>query len=509
MDMVVDKIKQWKELICTCYSINFLGCLYSCPIYLIFFIYSVGDSMLDAVLRPNISQLVCFNMFPDRLDTCRNMENRPDLEDDIQKQATLYIIYHKCLSNLPVLVLGLFCGAWSDIYGRKLPMVLPSIGTTFAILLFMSANVHRRSSLAFFLSGSLIQGCFGKVSLFIVAVNSYAADVTNTSSRTNQLGLLASMQFFGLFMGSLIAGLLLDNTDVLTTYCTASFMHALVVVLALWIVKETVAVNEGTEVFPCRTLFRQANLKESLMVLVKKREFNLRRSLCGLIFIMLLNQTCQSGLTDVTLLYTELPLLSWPTTWFGYLTAVSYAAMGIILLIILPILSNVLKLSDPIISMLGLGFESVRFIILTWSTHSWMIWMSVGFGSLGELINSPARSLLSKLVHEDEVGKIFAVLASGETLAKFPGLILTTLYGTTLDIFPRIPFLVASVLYLIMSFLMLNVHMSTREYVGRDDNSDNGFESRSQSDEYIQLNNEHDLKDNIVNAFNTSKQLHK
>lgn len=449
--------------------------------------------MLDAVLRPNIPQIVCFNMFPERLEMCRSLETTPDLEDDVQKQATNYIIYHKCLSNFPALILGLFCGAWSDKYGRKLPMVLPSIGTTFAVLLYMSANVSPQSSVAFFLSGSLVHGCFGKTSMISMAVHSYTVDITNPRSRTNKLGLLAAMQFFGMFIGSLVAGLLLDNTDVLTTYCTASFMNALVVVLALRIVKETVAANEGTEVFPCRTFFRAENLKDSLMVLIKKREFNLRRSVCALLFILLLHQTCRTGLTDVTLLYTELPPLSWPTSWFGYLAAADNAAMGIVLLIILPILSNVLKVPDSVISMLGLGCASIRFIILTWSKHTWMVWVAVSVGSFGGLINSPARSLLSKLVHEDEVGKIFSVLGSGETIAKFLALIFTALYGTTLDIFPGMTFLIASALYTIMSFLLLFVHIDTREYLGRDDDSENGFDSRSQSDEFIELNNKHDL----------------
>lgn len=494
MDTICAKIKQWKELISNRYSIKFWSCLYSCPIDLIFFLYNVGDSMLDAVLRPNIPQIVCFNMFPDRLAMCRNLEDTPDLEDDVQKQATNYIIYHKCLSNFPALILGLFCGAWSDKYGRKLPMVLPSIGTTFAILLYMSANISPKSSVAFFLSGSLIHGCFGKTSMISMAVHSYTVDITNANSRTNKLGLLAAMQFFGMFMGSLIAGLLLDNTDILTTYCTASSMHALVVVLALCIVKETVAANEGTEIFPCRTIFRPENFKDSLMVLIKKREFNLRRSVGALLFILLLHQTCRTGLTDVTLLYTELPPLSWPTSWFGYLAAADNAAMGIVLLIILPVLSNVFKLSDSFISMLGLGCASLRFIILTWSKHTWMVWVAIGIGSLGGLINSPARSLLSKLVHEDEVGKIFSVLGSGETIAKFLALIFTALYGTTLDIFPGMSFLIASALYTIMSFLILFVHISTRDYLDRDSDSENGFDSRSQSDEFIELNHKQDFK---------------
>jgi PCFT/HCP family folate transporter-like MFS transporter 1/3 len=421
--------------------------------------------MLDAVLRPNIPQIVCFNMFPDRLDMCRQLENTPDLEDDVQKQATNYIIYHKCLSNFPALILGLFCGAWSDKYGRKLPMVLPSIGTTFAILLYMAANVSPQSSVTFFLSGSFIHGCFGKAPMVTMAVNSYIVDITIPSGRTNKLGLLAAMQFLGIFVGSLVGGLLLDYTDILTTYCTASVLNAIVVIVALLVIKETVAANEGMEVFSCKTTFRPENFKDSLMVLIKKREFNLRRSICALLFVVLLHQTCRTGLTDVTLLYTELPPLSWPTSWFGYLLAAANAATGILLLIVLPILSNLIKLPDSVISIIGLGCSSVRFIILTWSKHTWMVWVAIFIGSFGGLINSPARSLLSKLVHEDEVGKIFSVLGSGETIAKFLALIFTALYGTTLDIFPGLSFLIASALYTIMSFLILFIHMSTKDYL--------------------------------------------
>ena len=112
--------------------------------------------------------------------------------------------------------------------------------------------------------------------------------------------------------------------------------------------------------------------------------------------------------------------------------------------------------------------------------------MAVGIGSLGALINSPARSLLSKLVHEDEVGKLFSVLGSGETIAKFMALIFTALYGTTLDIFPGMSFLIASALYTIMSFLILFIHMSTKDYLERD-NSENGIGNGSLSDECIEM----------------------
>ena len=474
------------------FSVKLWNCLYGCPIDIVFFIYNIGDSMLDAVLRPNIPQIVCFNMFPETIDRCYNLENYPDIEDDVQKQATTYIVYYKVLSNLPALVLGLFCGAWSDKYGRKLPMVLPSIGTTFAILLYMSANISPESSTAFFLCGSLVQGCFGKTSMISMAVHSYTVDITDSERRTRKLGILAAMQFLGMFLGSLVSGLLLDNTNVLTTYCSASFMHAVVVVVALAAVWETVTAAEGTEVFPCRSIFRIENFKDSLLVLIKRREFNLRRCISALLFVLILHQTCRTGLTDVTLLYTELPPLSWPTSWFGYLAAADNAAMGVVLLIILPILSNVLKLSDSVISILGLACASLRFVILAWSKQTWMVWAAITIGSLGGLINSPVRSLLSKLVHEDEIGKIFAVLGSGETIAKFQALVFTALYGTTLDIFPGFSFMLASILYTIMAVTIGLVHISTKEYLSREPDDLVPLDTASQTDdEYIEMNSKH------------------
>jgi len=256
---------------------------------------------------------------------------------------------------------------------------------------------------------------------------------------------------------------------VLTTYCTASALNAIVVISALTIVKETVNANEGTEIFACRTLFRPENVKESLMVLIKKREFSFRRSICVVLFVLLLYQTCGTGMTDVILLYTALPPLSWPTSWFGYMSAADNAGMGIVLLIVLPFMSNVINLSDSVIIMIGLAGASIRCIVLTWSKHSWMVWTAISIGSLRGLSNSPARSLLSKLVHNDEEGKLFSVLGSGETIAKFVALIFTALYGITLDIFPGMSFLIASVLYTIMLFLILFIHMSTKDYLERED----------------------------------------
>ncbi|KAK3084045.1 hypothetical protein FSP39_007230 [Pinctada imbricata] len=439
-----------------------LGCFYDCSVDLIFLVYSIGDSLLDAILRPNVPQIVCFSMYPDQMSNCRHIEKHTEFQDEVQREATVYIILHKILTNAPALVLGMFCGAWSDKYGRKLPMAMPSFGTTFAVLFYMSANMFPEGSVTFFLVGSFLHGCFGKTAMINMAVNSYVVDITAVDKRTKKLGILAAMQFLGMFVGSLAGGFLIDSTSVLNSYVCVSAMSALVVILTLVTLRESVQINDDDVRFPCATFCKSKHLTDSLMVLAKKRPNKMRRCIFGLFVVLLLHQTCRTGLTDVTLLYTEKSPLSWPTSWFGYLSAVDNAAMGIVLLVLLPILSNIFKLCDATISILGLACACVRFAVMAWSDESWMVWLAVIIGSVGGIINSPVRSLLSKMVHEDEVGKMFSLLGSGETIAKFLAVLFTSLYGYTLDIFPGFSFILAAGLYTVMIIITLLVHVGSR-----------------------------------------------
>lgn len=442
------------------FSVASLGCFYDCEVDLVFLLYSVADSLLDAILRPNVPQMVCFSIHPDQIQNCRHMDLHASIQVQVQKESTTYLILHKLLTNTPALVLGMFCGAWSDKYGRKLPIALPSFGTTFAVLFYMAANMTYKGSLDFFLCGSFIHGCFGKTAMINMAVNSYIVDVTTVDRRTKKLGILAAMQFIGMFIGSLIGGLLIDLTSVLTSYCIVSAMSAVVVSLTLLSLRETLQVDNEENSSPFKSFFRGSNVQDSFKVLTRSRSGKLRSCILCLFVIVLLHQTCRTGLTDVTLLYTEKSPLSWPTSWFGYLSAADNAAMGIILLVLLPLLSSVAKLNDATISMIGLFCACVRFVIMTWSKKTWMVWLSMAIGSIAGVINSPIRSLLSKMVHEDEVGKMFSLLGSGETIAKFCAVFFPYLYGYTIDIFPGFPFIFAAILYILMMAIMVVVYVS-------------------------------------------------
>ncbi|KAK6189069.1 hypothetical protein SNE40_005114 [Patella caerulea] len=98
---------------------------------LIFFLYKAGESMLDATIRPYIIQAVCRDRYRANVTMCydASMQSQ-EQQEDIQSAASNYLIYYRILVNVPAILLGLVWGAWSDHHGRKLPMMIPSLGIT-------------------------------------------------------------------------------------------------------------------------------------------------------------------------------------------------------------------------------------------------------------------------------------------------------------------------------------------------------------------------------------------
>ena len=446
----------------------------TCPVMLaelVFFVYKTGESMLDATTRPYIIRVVCHNNFPTNKSVCQNLDAFPVLEDWIQGEAGSYLIYYRILVNFPAIFLGLFCGAWSDKYGRKIPMMLPSLGSVMSVLFYMMSLASEDNAITLILVGAFIQGAFGKSSVITMAVNSYASDITDKEDRTRKLGKLLAMNFFGLFAGALLAGLFQDMSDLPATFCTVVFLHALVVLITIMCMQETVPfLVERQDLSSLQQQKKQRmcgiydNIKESIKVLTKKRNHKGRKIVLILFLVSLLNQTCKVGETDITLLFVSRSPLNWPKSWYGYLLSLDYAVMGVCLIIFLPILSNIIRMSDGGIVIIGLSCKIVRLLWAGFIQESWMVYISVVIGSFAGLITSSIRSLFSKTVDEDELGKVFSLLASAETLSKLLGtLIFVSMYGATAFLYPGFTYLVECLMYVLMTVIIVLMFKDLKE----------------------------------------------
>ena len=200
---------------------------------LVFFLYKTGESMLDATIRPYIVRTVCREQFPSNQSICINIGSYPVLEDYVQSVSASYLIYYRILVNVPAVVLGLLCGTYSDKYGRKIPIMLPSLGSVFAVLMYMISMQFVDIRMTLILCGAGLQGIFGKSSVITMAVNSIITDMSDREERTQRLGKLLAMNFFGLFAGSLLSGLCQDLLDLNTTLVFVVVFHAGTVLLTI------------------------------------------------------------------------------------------------------------------------------------------------------------------------------------------------------------------------------------------------------------------------------------
>ena len=454
--------------------------------YIIFFLYNMGDFLSIVTLRTNIPQIACLNLYQENLGICSHLEKDSNLDklEEVQKQAAKYMIYVMCLTQVPSIVLLLYWGAWSDRNGRKIPMLLPPIGMILCTILYMAGNFLPRYSFICLILGSGIDGMAGKLSLFILALFSYVTDVSDYSERQVRFGMLIAWQNFGKFFGSLIAGALVGTTDISVPYGTTIVIFVFVVI-AIYFLKEN---KPGKESTSKDTPAGLKHLRDSITVLLKRRRFNLRGSICVLIFVLFLNIMCIYGTLDALVLYTELPPLSWPPSWFGYLNAYDNAIKGAIIMILIPFLSKTLNVPDLIIGIIGSMFTVFHFLLITWSKHTWLMYLAITIGSLRAIIISPIRSVVSTCVDEDEIGKIFAVIGSGDTLAKIFGLVFPALYSLTLEVFPGGPFLLASAVYAIMALLLLHVHLSLKDFLRNPEESQMFLERLSESSDSTSKN---------------------
>jgi PCFT/HCP family folate transporter-like MFS transporter 1/3 len=207
-----------------------------------------------------------------------------------------------------------------------------------------------------------------------------------------------------------------------------------------------------------KTPFHWHHVVDSLNVLVRPRDNNGRTYLIIFFFTIIAQQVCKSGETDTTLLFVEKSPLNWDKSLYGFLLATDYASLGIAVFLLLPILIRLLDLRDLTLILIGLFFKTIRLLLLSFSNKTWMVFLSVTIGCPSAMIISGSKSLISKSVNEDEMGKTFSLLSAGETVSNLLGTVFfTSIYSATFRVFPGLTFIMDAAFHAILLFMLICV----------------------------------------------------
>ena len=132
---------------------------------------------------------------------------------------------------------------------------------------------------------------------------------------------------------------------------------------------------------------------------------------------------------------------SWDANDYSTYISIQRICRFVGLFALLPILSKILKLSDAFIATLGTLLTIIAYLLLSlgpksWNLSwdpSWLMYISAGL-QFNSVITVTIRSQCTKEVDKSEIGKIFAVVALGQSIVPlFANPLFGLIYKSTLD----------------------------------------------------------------------------
>jgi len=129
---------------------------------------------------------------------------------------------------------------------------------------------------------------------------------------------------------------------------------------------------------------------------------------------------------------------------------------GIGTILLLPILSGHFKVNDLSLSMVAIAFKVIQLTWASFSVEDWMVFLGLPMMTVSSMFVPAMKSVLSKLIAEDEVGKIFGLAAFGETISGLLGAgMFTAVYGASVHLWKGVAFILEAVVSVSVFIVLL------------------------------------------------------
>ncbi|XP_042222277.1 proton-coupled folate transporter-like [Homarus americanus] len=433
---------------------------------------------------------------------CDDLKSDPAASVEVQQRYSVFALYNGIIAAALPLFFILFMGAWSDKYGRKVPLVAVQVGHVLHAAGYLLASLAPQWPAEMLLLVTLLDTLGGGTVSFLTAANSYISDVSSEESRTSRVGLANSIWFLGGPVGTLMGTYIYTWGGYLPLFATSltlSLMAVVYVVVCLpeshgpfakkadasapghksqVELRDSVAVVYGMEVkaTPSSTLhntrptlsimikdfFNPRRIFDSFKSTLRQREGNTRALILILIFTSLLRRVTRS---PYVFAFTR-HVLGWEASdyslWVTYKNLVATTGS----LVAVPLLSGRLGVADNVLAMVGAMSGVLEYVVYGCisDTRPYFIWIAPVAALLLNSCTIAQRAMMTKFVARDEIGKVSAVLGALDGLMPMVNSALyTAIYHATVSVFPSAHFFLgasASGLMIVFFCIIINTDKS-------------------------------------------------
>ncbi|XP_047488254.1 uncharacterized protein LOC125038729 [Penaeus chinensis] len=435
-------------------------------------------------------------------EVCGALKAHPQASVEVQRRFSVFAFYNGVIAAALPLFFILFMGAWSDKYGRKVPLAAVQLGHCLHAAGYLLVALAPSWPPEILLLVTLLDTLGGGAVSFLTAANAYVGDVSSEEARTSRVGLANSLWFLGGPIGTLMGTYIYSYGGYLYLFATSLALSALAVTYVIVFLPEShgpfarrpaaqspppkeleatesevdgrgarpaaaadAAEAGATAAQMARDFFSPRRIVDSFRSTLRRREGNTRALILVLIFTSLLRRVTRS---PYVFAFTR-HVLGWEAVdyslWVTYKNLIATTGS----LVAVPLLSGRLGVSDNVLAMVGATSGIVEYTTYGFVSEEQplLIWIAPSAALLLNSCTIAQRSMLTKFVPSDEVGKVSAVLGALDGLMPMVNSALyTAVYHATVSVFPAAHFFLgASASALMMVFFCIIITSDkSREY---------------------------------------------
>ncbi|KAK7793072.1 hypothetical protein R5R35_013516 [Gryllus longicercus] len=431
------------------------------------FLFCFGSTLCNTVTTNLFLVHTCENSLGFNHSVCQRLtdktyNNSHELETEVQRVVTYFTLGKTLIEGIIPALLSFYIGPWSDVNGRKPIIMWPMLGFTLSYMILLFESLFPKLPVVVLMLSSLPAALTGGFISFISGIYSYISDVSKSDKRTLRLGMVEVALFGGLLGGSVAVSYIYNAAGqwgYIAVYATSVFCCILAWLFCCIFVQESVV--NGESEYPCccvsTGLFKNNFFAEMIGFCIEKRPDHNR----AIIFILLIVMgTCIGtfeGELSVLFLFTR-EKFGWDLHKYSIFAAVAMAINIVGLFFGTHILGPCLRLSPAVASAFGFFMKLLAAVVTALSPAYWYMYVGVVVSLPGACVGPWVRSILSTSVPKADIGKVFSIVASVESLVPIAaGPVYTLLYNGTIQSFPGAFFLLSAGLFAVDVLLLLGV----------------------------------------------------
>ncbi|XP_069691101.1 probable peptidoglycan muropeptide transporter SLC46 isoform X1 [Periplaneta americana] len=427
------------------------------------FMYTLASGLSGSIVTQLLLVRHCQNLFPGNSSHCSLLEDKTDslearqLEALVQPHVSMLQMYKTTIDCALPVVLSMFLGPWSDLYGRKPLIIWPlfGYGIAYVLLTFLSAIPHLGPD--YFLLSSLPVALSGGLVTIISGSLCYITDTTTEKRRSLRMGIFEAALLSGFVVGTYTCAplfLAAGQYGYVTVFACSATFALLGFLYGVYIPESVNVIQKGNSVAGLCTLFDSEFIVRMVSTCCKRRE---QYGRAILFLIIITTATCiitMEGESNISFLYTR-EKFEWNLSKYTRYSSISMVTVVLGGLVGMYIFSVWLKISDSLFAACIFITKCLQTLIYGLAPKDWYMYLGSTVGIFGGVVGPLCRTIISKTVPGEDTGSAFALTSLVEALTPLAASPLYTfVYKGTFLIFPGTAYMLSAAIFVLDVILM-------------------------------------------------------